>query len=142
MNDSIPTLKEAQGKLVLFRRFAASTLPKGIAASDWPDNTTFSITNSAILNVQDGYKVDDRKQKLGAIQDMLREAFAGSKNVLYLNFTSGYRDATVPDMKYVSDFINPAVERHFSSAPSGRFGIMVMDFVTAKRCEVIIRTNH
>jgi len=46
---TLPTMAEARGKIILLRRFNATSLPKGIAATGWADNATFS---TGVLRVQ------------------------------------------------------------------------------------------
>ena len=65
LGSGIPTLTQARGKIVLFRRFGASSTPKGINASNWPDNTTFSTGGT--LRVQDRYNVSNNDSKWAAI---------------------------------------------------------------------------
>jgi len=45
---NIPVLSSVRGKIVLLRRFSAVTTPKGIDASNWADNTTFTINNGSV----------------------------------------------------------------------------------------------
>jgi 1-phosphatidylinositol phosphodiesterase len=130
----IPRLSEVRGKIVLLRRFSAVELPLGIAATDWQDNSTFWIQPS--IRVQDKYIVPRVNQKWDIVQLFCAETAAGHKGVLYINFTSGYRPDVFPDIRTVSNYINPRLERLLAS-PS-RFGILVMDFVSAARCAALI----
>ncbi|HVN63739.1 MAG TPA: phosphatidylinositol-specific phospholipase C domain-containing protein, partial [Candidatus Binataceae bacterium] len=144
LSGTIPTLREAMGKIVLLRRFAAETLPKGIDAADWPVNATFTIDSRfARLKIQDEYVVKDEKRKWDAVQRLYRDAFSAADECLYLNFTSGYRRGILglPNITAVSDFINPELENYFKSNSTGRLGISVMDFADTERCALIIATN-
>src|SRR5439155_23215825 len=47
LGDAVPTLGSVRGKIVLLRRFSAASTPKGIDATNWADNTTFTINNAA-----------------------------------------------------------------------------------------------
>ncbi len=53
LGEDIPTLAAARGRIVLFRRFRASS-KLGIDASGWPDSATFT---SGKIRVQDCYQV-------------------------------------------------------------------------------------
>ncbi|HUO06389.1 MAG TPA: phosphatidylinositol-specific phospholipase C [Candidatus Binataceae bacterium] len=141
---AIPTLREASGKIVLFRRFEAESLPTGISAVNWPVDAAFTISNeSANLKIQDQYIVHDVNEKWTAIQKLYAEASAHRDDYLYVNFTSGYMSNMlgIPNILKVSDFINPAVTKYFDKNRKGRFGITVMDFADSKKCSLIIGTN-
>ncbi|MES2658496.1 MAG: phosphatidylinositol-specific phospholipase C domain-containing protein [Verrucomicrobiota bacterium] len=137
----IPTLDAARGKIVLFRRFGASSTPKGIDASNWPDNTTFSTRGT--LRVQDSYVVPNNDPKWASILGILNEARYGGPNTLYVNFASGYKSGTfsIPNITTVSNNINPRLTTFFTNNPSGRFGAILMDFVDATRAALIYNTN-
>ena len=141
LKDYIPALKEVRGKLVLFRRFSASSVPNGIAASAWPDNAAFWI--SPTLRVQDDYVVKDKAAKWAAIAALYQEAVTGDHDALYVNFASGYEPGMfgIPDINAVSDSINPQLTAYFQKANAGRYGITLMDFADAEKCALIIGTN-
>lgn len=138
---SIPTLGQARGKIVLFRRFQSTSPPKGIDATHWPDNASFS---SGSLTIQDQYRIPDPEEKWKAVLPALEGARKGAPDTLYVNFTSAYvpRVFGVPDISAVSDHINPKLADAFKSRPNGRFGIVVMDFADARHAELIYRTNR
>jgi len=138
-----PTLDEAKGKIVLLRRFPADSCLKGIDASRWPVNATFTIDGPARLRVQDQYIVPDNLAKLAAIRSLYDEATSANDEILYLNYTSGYRRGLLgfPNIRLVSDFINPAVSQVFNESAHGRFGVTVMDFADRAICALIIATN-
>jgi 1-phosphatidylinositol phosphodiesterase len=138
---AIPTLGEARGKIVLFRRFGATSTPKGIDASHWPDNTTFSTGNT--LRVQDHYAVSDNDTKWKQILATLNEARDGANNTLHVNFTSGYISGLfgIPNIPGVSKHIHPRLSTFFTAHPNGRFGIIVMDFADAAMAALVYNTN-
>lgn len=140
----VPTLNDARGKLVLLRQFPANKLPKGIDATDWPVNATFTINGPAKLRVQDLYIVPDNLAKVNAIQSHYSDAASATDDVLYLNFTSGYRRGSlgIPDIRIVSNYINPSVSQYLTANRRGRFGISIMDFADEAICALIIATNH
>jgi 1-phosphatidylinositol phosphodiesterase len=141
---TIPTLGQARGKIVLLRRFGATTTPKGIDATNWADNTTFSISNSnASLRVQDQYVVPDNTAKWNNITSLLTEAKTTNPAVLYVNFSSGYKSLifSIPSITTVSNSINPSLTTYFTSNTHGRFGIIAMDFAEAARTKLVLNTN-
>lgn len=136
-----------RGKAILFRRFGIEAWKTyGINASDWPDNTTFSIPSSwtpKILSVQDyydmgayveGFKPDRYPNKWDSISKQLTAA-SKDTSLWYINFTSGVVFTyipffpNVPNIPLVSNYINPRVSDFFTSK-SGHFGTIVMDFMT------------
>ncbi|PSL47185.1 1-phosphatidylinositol phosphodiesterase [Chitinophaga niastensis] len=141
---TVPNLGQVRGKIVLLRRFGANNTPKGIDATNWSDNTTFSINNgSANLRVQDQYQVPDNNAKWNNITSLFSEAKNGDLSVLYINFTSGYKSLIfgIPSITTVSNAINPNLNSYFTSNTQGRFGIIPMDFAASDRATLIINTN-
>ncbi|WP_166244701.1 phosphatidylinositol-specific phospholipase C [Paenibacillus turpanensis] len=143
MSNRVPTLGEARGKIVLLRRFDAAQLPKGIDATAWKENTTFTIQNAASLKIQDYYKVTDKNKKWTDIQNMYNEANSANPTWLYINYTSGYSPGLfgIPNIRTIKDEINPKVSQFFTVNTRGRFGISAMDFITSEHASKIIATN-
>ncbi len=138
--NSIPTLGEVRGKIVLLRRYGAATYPLGIDLSNWPDDTTFTLTNSGGVT----YSVQDHYDPLPGTkeQDIYNEfnaAKVNSPNTLYVNFTSGYNVPLYDPQKYANWSINPwlysGLQYHMGDANipvRARLGIVPMnDFDTA-----------
>jgi 1-phosphatidylinositol phosphodiesterase len=142
LGSTIPDLSQVRGKIVLLRRFGASA-PKGLDASYWPDNTTFTINGDANIRVQDNYKVSDNDTKWDRINALLTEANSDNYSTLFLNFTSGVKTLFfgIPSIPYVSNNINPRVYNYFGDNTSGRYGAVIMDFVDQVRCQRIVDTN-
>ncbi|MDJ1492796.1 phosphatidylinositol-specific phospholipase C [Cytophagaceae bacterium DM2B3-1] len=140
LGSSVPALGTVRGKIVLLRRFGATSTPKGIDATNWADNTTFT---SGILNVQDYYNVSSADQKWTSITNQFNAALAGSSNTLYLNYTSGYKALIfgIPSITTVSNSVNPKITTYFTTNTSGRYGIIPMDFADSGRSSLIIATN-
>jgi 1-phosphatidylinositol phosphodiesterase len=131
--------------MVLLRRFSAKSLPKGIDASHWAHNTTFTINNGDTrLRVQDQFVVPDTHTKWSNSTALLTEARSLSSEALYINFTSGYRPAMfhIPSIKRVANTMSAHITRYFSANPQGRFGIIAMDFADAAKSSLIISTNY
>jgi hypothetical protein len=140
----VPTLDQVRGKIVLLRRFGASSVPKGLDGSSWPDNQTFTIDNgSAVIGVQDSYNVSDNNAKWTSITSQYSSAQSSSPTELFVNFSSGVRTYAFgfPNILIVSNFINPRLSSYFQSNTAGRFGITPMDFVDSSRASLIYSTN-
>jgi Ricin-type beta-trefoil lectin domain/Phosphatidylinositol-specific phospholipase C, X domain len=140
LGSAIPTLNNSRGKIVLFRRFGAGS-PKGIDASNWPDNTSFSSEER--LRVQDSYNVSNNDTKWAQITANLGEALYGGPNTLYVNFSSGVQSGLfgIPNIPNVSNNINPRLTTYFNANKSGRFGAILMDFADSAKCAQIYNTN-
>lgn len=141
LGSGIPSLDAARGKIVLFRRFGAGSVPKGIDASSFPDNTTFST--GGILRVQDRYNVSNNDTKWNSILAILNEARYGGPETLYVNFSSGTSSGIfgIPNITGVSNNINPRLTTFFNANPTGRFGAILMDFADAAKAQQIYNTN-
>ena len=132
LGNSIPTMKDVRGKIVLLRRFPAIRLPKGIDASGWKDNATFEIqTANATLEVQDNYNIpsffpSSINGKWGHIQSLLDHAKSDASDTWYLNFSSGASLLAYPD--FVAGQINPRLYNYLGASFSNRVGTLVMDF--------------
>lgn len=122
----------------------ASSTPKGIDATDWGDNTTFSINNgNASLKIQDNYIVNDNTSKWNNMTAMFNESSTTGNSTLYINYASGYKPLIfgIPSITTVSGSINPQLGTYFTSHTSGRYGIIPMDFVNSTRSNQILQTN-
>jgi hypothetical protein len=136
LGTSLPTLGAARGKITLFRRFGGGA--KGIDASNWPDNTTFT---SGSLRVQDNYNVGSTSTKWNQVNGLLGEASSGNQSTLFVNFSSGvYSIIGIPNITTVSNAINPKLSTFFTGA-SGRFGAVLMDFADTTRTAQVFNAN-
>jgi 1-phosphatidylinositol phosphodiesterase len=148
LDDTIPTLAQARGKIVLLRRFSAATTPTGIDVTAWNSEaqTTFTIANGdATLQIQDDYQITDDGSKWTAITGLFTSALqpdAGA-DVFFLNNTSAYMelDSGLEDILSVSNVINPELASYFTSASPGRYGVVGMDFVDTTKAWLVLRTN-
>jgi 1-phosphatidylinositol phosphodiesterase len=144
LGDRLPRLGDVRGRLVLLRRFAASTAPLGIDGSGWADNTTFSLTTAAALRIEDDYIVADNAAKWTATIALLAEARGGDAATLFLGYTSGYQTIDgLPNIPIVADDINARLDGLLADPGTRhvRLGVLAMDFVTAARARAIIVTN-
>lgn len=143
LGNTIPTLKSVKGKIVLLRRFAA-TSTKGIDATNWADNAVFEINNAQAVKVQDLYKVSDNNAKWTAINTLANEAKLANDAKLYLNYCSGYKSGFfgIPSIPTISNSINPKVKSYFTTNTKGHFGIVIMDFTDISTNDLMVRTNY
>ena len=143
VHDSIPSLADVRGKLVLLRRFSATNEPFGIAATHWKDNSTFdSDSPQAQLSIQDQYKVTELTEKWNAIDSMLFAAKQSTDNRLFINYTSGYEPKLfgIPNITSVVNFIHPRLIGYLNQS-SVKLGIIVLDFATEELSRLIIASN-
>jgi len=141
LESDIPALGAIRGKIILFRRFAAKSLPKGIDASVWPDNVA-TFTNRNLL-VEDHYELSDNDTKWKDMTNLLNIAVTGDSASLYVTFASGFQKSAlvISSIPAVADDINGRIANYFKAHADGRYGIILMDFADASRCSQIIATN-
>jgi 1-phosphatidylinositol phosphodiesterase len=136
LGTGIPTLGEARGKITLFRRYGGSA--RGINATGWADKATFSTGS---IRVQDNYAVSSTNTKWNQIKGLLDEAYSGSASTMYVNFASGVGSIFgIPNITGVSRPINQKVNSFFTGA-SGRYGIIVADFIDYPYAAKIYNAN-
>lgn len=150
LDNKIPKLGTARGKIVLFRRFELQTgTALGINAFDgFPDKDTktINLVGSQKLVVQDEFdqtRAETTKaSKWTAVKDLLDQAKRDSaEETLYLNFGSAAGGVPVDFPLSVANYINPHFLGYFDANPSGRFGIVAMDFQTTQLNRAIVQTN-
>ncbi|MDF2567529.1 MAG: Phosphatidylinositol diacylglycerol-lyase [Oscillospiraceae bacterium] len=144
LSDAVPKLGSVRGKIVLVRRFGASSTPKGINCTTWGDNTTSTTSSGGTsIKIQDQYVVPDNAAKWTTAQNLLNEAKNQNSSWLYLNFMSGYKSLLfgIPSITTVSDYMNPQINTYFTNNTSGRFGVVIMDFATAALASKVYSTN-
>jgi 1-phosphatidylinositol phosphodiesterase len=143
LGTTVPHLGEARGKLVLLRRFVATTIG-GIDADPvlWLDNASFSIiTADATLHIEDAYMVTDNDAKWSAITSNVGIA-ATDPAGLYLTYTSGYQLINgLPSIPTVASDINARLDTWLAPGGVMHTGVVVSDFITAPRAAAIIATN-
>lgn len=139
--DTVPTLDEARGKIVLLRRFEMKRDPKGIDVTAWKDKATFTIKNDKVdIKIQDQYEKLLPSSKWGPVRNLLDEAESGPAQRLYVNFCS----ATLVPLytpRAFAKHINPKVTSYIGDHPPRRLGIVVMDFVSDELNRRLVETN-
>lgn len=143
LKDTMPTLDAVRGKIVLFRRFDEIGGPSvnGLKARPWQENTTFSISNTVRMEIQDHWKTVlgfGLPEKWRDIKALLAAAKAASNDSLYVNFCSAWSILTP---KACADYVNPQLTDYFIANTAGRFGAVLMDFETADLNRLLIATN-
>ena len=151
LGDTIPSIAAAKGKIVLIRRFGATTTPKGIDATQWPDNATFSIDGNAKLEVQDHYQFEcplteecfaDIDEKWQNILDHYIRADDVDAAVLSINYTSATVSRSgAPSIPIMINGINPRLQAYFDEHTTGRYGVSAVDYMNEELATKIIRTN-
>ena len=143
--DSVPSLGQVRGEIVLLRRFTAEQTPLGIDGSAWADNTTFTLNNaSSTLRIEDAYTVSDPSTKWDAITSLFGEARAGDPATFYITYTSGYEmNGVLPDIPSVANEINQMLDTFFADPANARahLGAVAMDLVTPDRVKALAAFN-
>jgi 1-phosphatidylinositol phosphodiesterase len=143
LGETVPTLGQVRGKIVLLRRFGAANL-KGIDATAWPDNNAlFTITGPATIRGQDHYALGrflgeaidhhNANAKWNDIVSFYQGIASTGPEVLNISFTSAIAGGStvdeLPNIPIISGHINPMLNTYFQQNPSGRFGISAIDFI-------------
>ena len=142
--NAIPTLKDARGKLVLMRRFGTSGELGFDASSGFADNSAdFTITNGMYtLRCEDYYNNESPEKKWEAVEAFLRVMQNPVDKTYYLCNTSGYKPGlfSIPNIKTISDFVNPKLLSYLESAES-LTGIVATDHITVEMAKAIYLQN-
>jgi 1-phosphatidylinositol phosphodiesterase len=141
--DTMPTLAEARGKIVLFRRFDIDEPETvlGLKPLPWSENTLFEVANAASFRIQDAWRIPtlaDRGVKWERIKALLDEARQGERTA-FVNFCSGSGLGSYP--RLMADEINPRLTGYLAQNPKGRFGWVLVDFETDEINRLIFETN-
>lgn len=146
-DQGVPTLDEAKGSIVLFRRYSGSR--DGIDAhTGWPgDDETKNPTRGQVpMMVQDIYafQVGTQGDKWKIVDSFLTRASQDTSDTWWVNFSSASVAGLPP--RLVSDTINPQLQGRldtFASAGNSlRLGTIVMDFPTDHMIDMLIARNH
>lgn len=120
------TLGDVRGRIVLLRRFEGHD-DTGLDLTYWPENRTFTSATSPPYpthHVQDRYQGLTEEDKYHAIIAHLEDARQGDPKDLYITFSSAV-DITAHGY---AETINPRLSDYLATSPSGRVGIIAMDF--------------
>lgn len=130
LEPNIPVLDTVRRKIVLLRRFPASS-SKGIDATQgWPDDKTGTINAPNLkIHIQDEYNVPtifDRTRKWERVKALIEET---QKNNVdwYINFASGTSTGAYPNA--VADVVNTKLGDYIRDTQfKNRIGTILMDF--------------
>jgi 1-phosphatidylinositol phosphodiesterase len=135
LDDSIPTLDEARGKIVLFRRFDPDFRPFGLdlSGSTWKNDATFSVNGPANLRIQDRYEVwslCDISQKWTEVKHLIEAAGPGDPSTFFLNFSSGAVTFPINVAEGAPSItgVNSSLAHYLFEHVTGRFGTFAMDY--------------
>lgn len=135
LKDTLPSLGQARGKMILLRRFRTDE-KFGIPATNWKSNTGHS---TKLLHIQDHFHPANIDQKWRAIEKTFK--IKPSKKLL-LNFTSGYLDTSFAiSITKLSTPINKKLTTYLSTAKKRPHGIIITDFITPEISQAIISLN-
>ncbi len=140
LGETIPTLGEVRGKLVLLRRFAA-TEELGFPATDWGHDGSHK---GDTMFVQDRFEVAQAEIKWNIIRQGLDYSLAQPPgDLLHLHFTSGYRSGAfgVPNISVISRSVNQRLSHYLKIAPHQSHGCLVLDFITPDLARAIYQLN-
>lgn len=154
LSDSLPTLKEARGKLVLMRRYddkaelgAASGVPmawgnpKPEAEHELSDIASVSEFATHTLKVQDMYELDT-KEKWTAFSDFLEYCEKGtSLEEIRINFLSTKGSLTYGHPYYFAAALNKKLLK--TELINGvNYGWIILDFASPELAAYIYETNY
>jgi hypothetical protein len=157
LSTGIPSLKQARGHIVLFRRYEFGT--HGIPAYvDWPPDSTGAIHNSvngvleSTLNIQDVYgygflwenifseatKITKIDQKWSFVEPYLHNAAAETHDkVVWINFASASGPPTIMNpmnfamntyMSNATGGINQRIYDYLGKHKVGHYGLVILDY--------------
>ena len=148
---TVPKLADVRGKIVLIRRFnEAPFSPAGLginADSGWPGDSTGTIEGPPRIRVQDEYSISIKSNKWGYITSLFDEMPA-NPGTLYLNYVScgWYPPATLgysvkEPAVYYNSLLHGFFDGWITPATSGRYGVVIVDFINENLAYLIYRTN-
>lgn len=133
----VPTLAQARGRIVLFRRYAEGELGIPAPPSGWPQDARGTFVNGAItMHIQDVYGfrggAADLAKKCRFVVEHLQNAAADpDPHAWWINFTSASGGAP-PRAFALGDWglggVNATLDHHLGENPRGRLGLVIMDF--------------
>ena len=154
LGDSIPTLNQVRGKIVLVRRYSindtvsANHANHGLDPSGWGDNGVFSLSSqdssgaTVKFEIQDKYSVDqeDVFNKLTRIENLMDKAGADSgDDTFYINLTSGVGATSAPGT--IAKAIHPDFYNALGKTFANRLGILMIDYPDDPQVQRIIGKN-
>lgn len=132
LGDTLPTLDQVRGKIVLLRRFDTPITPYGILLN-FTNNSTFTSNTTIRARIQDEYRVKSlfhRSHKWNVFLSLLNEAKANTdEDKLFINFGSGSTTFCYPYS--TADYMIPKIGNHLKNTdPHSFVGVIMFDYVT------------
>ncbi|KAK8877830.1 hypothetical protein M9Y10_004593 [Tritrichomonas musculus] len=132
LEETLPTLDQVRGKIVLLRRFESPITPFGILLN-FKNNSTFTSETSITARIQDEYKVKSlfhRQQKWDTFLSHLTEAKENEdEDKLFINFGSGSTTFCYPFS--TANFMTPKIGDYLKNQdPNSFVGIIMLDYFT------------
>lgn len=121
-------LGEVRGRIILLRRFEGSR-DVGFDLSYWPEDQCFRNLAPPFYDIEDRYQNPGEEDKFNFVVDHIEKARSGDPGELYITFSSA---VGLTACSY-SKKINPRLSDHLAESPSGRLGIIAMDYFEKPR---------
>ena len=142
LENTIPSLADVRGKIVLFSRYNNTHYGVNLY-NGWQDNSIFNLTNGLnTYHVQDHYKFENVETKWSDVVECLD--FGNTNilpNVFTINYCSGYLLNTFPPSYSVpvAKYINPKAEETLSSYTNT--GTVLFDFINEDLAKAVYERN-
>ncbi len=143
-SDSIPTLRQARGKIVLLRRFEDSTGNKtfGPDLTKWDDQDygskkgllTMPQASGAKVYVQDAYQ-QTGENKINYVQGAMNDSQAVPKNAYIYNYTSCTLGFVIDTTRVVNAWL------YKQNLQGKRLGMVMLNYSDSAMCRKIYRSN-
>ena len=143
-SDSVPTLRQARGKIVLLRRFTDSTGTKafGPDLTKWDDQDygakqgllTMPQASGAKVYVQDAYQ-QTGDNKINYVQGAINDSQSAPRNAYIYNYTSCTLGFVIDTTRTVNAWL------YKQSLTGKRLGMVMMNYSDAVMCRKIYQSN-
>lgn len=144
-SNSVPTLGQARGKIVLLSRYTDPTMGIDCGKKDtWKVSQTFDMNNGVPFHIQDTYLLKDNETKWTEATNCFGYASSISSDPFIINFLSGYLDKKVGPVNFAiaaptAKYINPLAQANISKYSFT--GIVLFDFMTPELASAVIGVN-
>jgi hypothetical protein len=149
VGDSIPSLGQVRGQIVLLRRFDAGSKdqgPPGIDATHWPDNSATAFTTGNLM-IEDHYDPADpatKEKDISGLVHLANRTDPAQDSKWYIAFTSAVTDIRRTPRQWATGAygfsgIDSWLPRDLPA--QGRLGTLVMDFPSRALIRQVFSTN-
>jgi 1-phosphatidylinositol phosphodiesterase len=152
LQEQMPVLGQARGRIVLLRRFYSRKTPLGIDMSGW-SNATFNMHNCVDFKfrIQDQYSLS-LNRKWPVVLNLLNEANiqnCAEVDVWHLNYCSSqYIPLQIPSYiaRHVNAHLEQYIKENFENKPTSasqklKLGTIIVDFANIKLIKQIYMCN-